>query len=503
MNAQPAQVPSATQDSPGPPSQGENPALDWDVVIVGAGLSGIGAARRLRLKHPQLRITILEARERLGGTWDLHRYPGIRSDSDMYTLGYDFKPWTGERAIAQGPEILGYLQEAAQESGVLPLIRYQTQVQAAHWLSPKASWTLELQTPEGAQSLRTRFVYLCAGYYSYTQPHSPTFAGQETFRGRLFHSQLWPQDLAMQGQRVVVIGSGATAISLVPALARLGAQVTMLQRSPTDMGNVPSRDATALALRRLLPERWAYRLVRGKNVLLNTAIYTLARRAPKTFRSVLRRRLKAALPAHIDIDRHFAPRYAPWDERLCAVTDDDLFRCISEGSVQVVTDDIAHFTPEGVALASGQVLPADVVVLATGLQLQMLGGIRLTVDGQTLASADLLLYKGMMLSGVPNLFQTFGYTNASWTLRADLIAHHVCRLLQHMRKHGHRTVTPQAPADMPRRPFLNLKSGYIRRAQAILPQQGTRAPWTVSQNYWRDWLALRLARINPKDLHWS
>ncbi|SPR96108.1 flavin-containing monooxygenase [Cupriavidus taiwanensis] len=468
-----------------------------DVLIVGAGLSGIGAARQLQRRCPGKRYAILEARDAIGGTWDLFRYPGIRSDSDMYTLGYRFKPWRGAKAIADGPSIRAYIRETAAEAGITSQIRFGHRVVSAAWDSADACWTVEAErsTDRSRVRLRARLLYVCAGYYSYAEAHRPAFDGEDRFRGRIVHPQFWDESLDYAGKRVVVIGSGATAVTLVPAMAASAAHVTMLQRSPTYIVSRPGEDAVARTLRRVLPERLAYAATRWKNVLLGMTFFQLARRRPERVKTRLVGMAAAQLPPGFDVATHFTPRYKPWDQRLCLVPDGDLFRALREGRAAVVTDAIRRFTENGIELASGKSLDADIVVTATGLKLNMLGDIALTVDGQPRRPAECLAYKGMMLSEVPNLVLAFGYTNASWTLKADLTAEYVCRLLRHMDRHGHRIAVPRAPAAVQPTPFLDFTSGYVQRAAGVLPRQGDRKPWRVHQNYFKDLLTIRHGRI--------
>ena len=475
-----------------------------DVLIVGAGLSGIGAARQLQQRCPDKRFAILEARDTLGGTWDLFRYPGIRSDSDMYTLGYRFKPWRGAKAIADGPSILSYIRETAEEAGITPHIRFGHKVVGAAWDSRDACWTIDAERATDATHdthttrvrLRARFLYVCAGYYSYAEGHRPAFPGEEAFRGQMVHPQFWDPSIDYADKRVVVIGSGATAVTLVPAMAETAAHVTMLQRSPTYIVTRPGEDAIANKLRRLLPERLAYRATRWKNVLLGMFFFQLARRRPERVKQRLVSMAAAQLQPGFDAATHLTPRYNPWDQRVCLVPDGDLFHAIRNGRASIVTDQIERFTEDGIVLKSGQTLPADLVVVATGLKLNMLGDIAVHVDGQPRRPSELLAYKGMMLSNVPNLVLAFGYTNASWTLKADLTAEYVCRLLKFMDRHGHRYALPQVDPDVQRVPFLDFSSGYVQRAAAVLPRQGHRKPWRVYQNYLMDMLTIRHGRID-------
>ncbi|MFI6391923.1 flavin-containing monooxygenase [Nonomuraea sp. NPDC050547] len=455
--------------------------IDVDVLIIGAGLSGIGAAWRLQRERGWT-YAVLEARDRPGGTWDLFRYPGVRSDSDMFTLSYPFQPWRGGKSLADGDSIRRYIEDTAREHGIDRHIRYGTKVVSAGWSGERGRWTV--RTGDGVWTCS--FLYVCAGYYDYEQGHQPDFDGVEHFGGRFAHPQFWPEDLDVTGSRVVVIGSGATAVTLVPALAGKAAHVTMLQRSPTYMSALPDVDRTADALRRLLPARLAHTLVRAKNVLRSQLIYWLSRRYPERTKRYLRRGVLRFLPDPAYADRHFTPGYQPWDQRLCVVPNGDLFRDVTAGRASVVTGRIARFTKDGITLESGKELAADVVVSATGLSLIPLGGIALTVDGKPVDLAATTAYRGLMLGGVPNLAFCVGYTNASWTLRADLSSRYVVRLLAHMRRHGLSTAMPAFPRDGARRPLLGLTAGYVQRAAHLFPQQGERDPWLVTQNYLAD-----------------
>ncbi|WP_294301190.1 NAD(P)/FAD-dependent oxidoreductase [uncultured Sphingomonas sp.] len=477
----------------------EGAVEQFDVIVIGAGLSGIGASWHLAVDCPDLSHVILEARGDLGGTWDLFRYPGIRSDSDMHTLGFRFKPWRQAKAIADGGSILDYLRETAAENGIAGRIRYRHRVVAAEWSSADAAWTLTVDRDGERALFRANFLYVCAGYYDYEQGHAPVFPGVERFGGRIVHPQFWPDDLDCTGQHVVVIGSGATSVTLVPELAKTAAHVTMLQRSPTYIVARPGKDAVANALRRVLPERTAYRLTRWKNVLLGQFFYRQMRKHPDAAKTRLIGWVRDRLGDEVDVDRHFTPRYDPWDQRLCLVPDGDLFDAIKGGRASVVTDTIETFTEDGIRLASGETLAADVVVTATGLKLKMLGGVTLTVDGRAVDPAQSLTYKGMMFSEVPNLAIAFGYTNASWTLKADLTSAYVCRLLKHMTATGTRRATPRVGSvPVEREAFLDFTSGYVQRAKDILPQQGTRAPWRLDQNYLKDVRRLRYGPVNDE-----
>ncbi|MDX5458689.1 NAD(P)/FAD-dependent oxidoreductase [Micromonospora tulbaghiae] len=467
-----------------------------DVLIVGAGLSGIGAAVHLGRECPGKTYAVLEARGAIGGTWDLFRYPGIRSDSDMYTLGYSFKPWTDPKAIADGDSIRAYVRQTAREYDVERHIRFHHRAVRAEWDSATARWTVHAHRDDTGEdvTITCGFLFTNSGYYRYDEGYTPQLPGVERYAGTLVHPQHWPEDLDYTGKRVVVIGSGATAVTLVPAMAERAAHVTMLQRSPTYVIALPSRDPFADAARRWLPPKAAYAVARWKNVTLGVANFQLSRRAPGVVKRFLRRAAKGRLPSGYDVDRHFSPRYNPWDQRLCVVPDGDLFAALSAGRASVVTDTIDTFTERGIRLASGEELPADVVVTATGLNLLALGGMTLTVDGAGVDLASTVAYKGMMLSGVPNFAMTIGYTNASWTLKADLVATYVCRLLRHLDETGRQIVTPLAPDTDDLVPIIDLQSGYVLRAVDQLPKQGPQAPWRLHQNYPRD---VRLMRHGP------
>ena len=471
-----------------------------DVLIIGAGLSGIGAACHLKRLCPGKRFAILEGREAMGGTWDLFRYPGIRSDSDMYTLGYSFRPWTDPQAIADGPSIRRYIEDTAREHGVDSLIRYRHRVLRAEWDSAQALWTLQVQRGEEAEpvQLRCRMLVLCTGYYRYEAGYTPEFAGREAYQGTFIHPQQWPEGFDHSGKRVLVIGSGATAVTLVPALAERAAQVTMLQRSPSYVINLPQRDALSNALRRVLPEKWVYRLARGRNVTLQLVFYTLAKRFPNLVRRILLGLVRRQL-GEVDL-RHFSPSYKPWDQRVCAVPDGDLFAALRSGRAQIVTEQIDTFTEQGVRLRSGQELTADTIVSATGLELQLFGGLQLVVDGRPFVAAESMGYRGLMLRDLPNAVMILGYTNASWTLKADLSSQYLCRLIRHMDAHGQRQVTPRQHGAVGKAPFLDLKSGYIERAAHLLPSQGDRMPWKVYQNYLLDLILLRHGRLEDGSL---
>ena len=476
-----------------------------DVLIVGAGLSGIGAAYYLQTRCRRKRYAILESRDASGGTWDLFRYPGVRSDSDMYTLGYSFRPWREPQAIAGGPAILAYLRDTARTYGIDRHIRFGHRVRRAAWSSADARWTVEAERATGeVVQLTCAFLYCCGGYYDYEQGYTPDWPGVEQFTGKIVHPQHWPADLDFAGQRVVIIGSGATAVTLAPALAEQAAQVTMLQRSPTYIVTRPSRDATADRLRRRLPRRLADGLVRWRSALQSLYYYTLMRRRPALAKRNLLQLVRAQLGPDYDVATHFTPRYNPWDQRLCLAPDGDFFAVIRAGKLSVVTDHIATFTPAGIRLRSGAELAADIVVTATGLVMRLLSGVQLTVDGAPVELARTMTYKGMMLSDVPNLAFAIGYTNASWTLKSELISRYVCRLLNYMDRHGYAQCTPrQSDQTITTAPVMDFTSGYVQRALPAMPRQGSRRPWKMYQNYLLDTLTLRLGRVNDGTLKFA
>ncbi len=473
-----------------------------DVLIVGAGLSGIGTAVHLQRRCPEQRYAILESRPAMGGTWDLFRYPGVRSDSDMYTLGYAFKPWANPQAIADGPSIRRYILETAAENGVDAQIRYGHRVLSADWSSAESRWRVEVERVDSGQRLQLTagMIDLCSGYYRYDQGYRPSFEGEQDFRGTLVHPQHWPEALDYAGKQVVVIGSGATAVTLVPAMAERAAKVTMLQRSPSYLFTLPGRDALAEGLKRRLPAMLAYRLVRLKNIALAMLFFNFARRWPDRARRRLQGLVRAQLPAGYDMARHFTPRYKPWDQRVCLVPDGDFFQAIHAGRAEVVTDGIERFTAQGIRLVSGRELPADIIVTATGLRINAPSDFQVAVDGQAVDFSQTMVYKGMMYSGVPNLINTFGYTNASWTLKADLTAGYLCRLLRYMGRCGLAVATPQADTSVLPQPYLDFSSGYVQRALPSLPKQGDRQPWRLYQNYLLDLLTLRYGRLRDGTL---
>jgi monooxygenase len=477
-----------------------------DVLIVGAGISGIGAGYHLQKHCPNRSYAILEGRDTLGGTWDLFRYPGIRSDSDMYTLGYSFRPWKEPKAIADGPSILKYLRETAADYGIDRKIRFGHRVIEASWSTADAKWTVVAERGESKEIVRftCSFLFVCAGYYEYAAGYTPTFPGTERFQGRIVHPQLWTDDIDYAGKRVVVIGSGATAVTLVPSLAKTAAHVTMLQRSPTYILSRPAEDKIGNWLREHLPEHAAYDITRWKNVFLGMLFFRLSKRRPERIKKMILDGVKRALGHDYDVATHFTPRYAPWDQRVCLVPDGDLFDAIRDGRASVVTDHIETFTEKGLRLRSGTELEADLVVTATGLELKVLGGVQLTVDGRRIELGKLMSYKGMMYDGVPNLASAVGYTNASWTLKCDLTCEYVCRLLNHLEATGTRQCTPRAkdPSITPE-PWIDFTSSYVQRSLDKFPKQGSRAPWRLHQNYLLDTLSLRLASIEDDAMEFT
>ena len=478
-----------------------------DILIVGAGLSGIGAASRLRRECPEASFLILEGRDAIGGTWDLFRYPGIRSDSDMYTLGYDFKPWRGGKLLADGPAIRDYVRETASENDLDSHIRFGQRVVAADWDSDEAGWTVTTDGARGTRNYRCGLLYLCAGYYSYKEGYTPEFPGIEDFGGQVVHPQYWPEELDYSDKTVVIIGSGATAVTLVPAMAETAARVTMLQRSPTYMMSQPQYDGLGSLLEKLLPGQTAYALTRWKNAARQRLVYRLTRLWPGLMKRLFVGHARKQLGPDYDVETHFTPRYNPWDERLCAVPENDFYQAVKSGRAEVVTDRIDCFTPTGLRLKSGCELTADIVVTATGLQLVVNGEVAFSRDGQALDFSDSWSYKGMMFSDVPNLVSTFGYINSSWTLRADLIAGFVCRLVDRMHTSGMRQVTPRLrpqDRDMPVRPWIDhFSAGYMQRVMHLFPKQGDRDPWINCQNYTREKKLIGRASLDDGVLEFS
>ena len=476
----------------------------FDTVIIGAGLSGIGAACHHRRDCPDRSFIILEARERMGGTWDLFRYPGIRSDSDMHTLGYDFKPWTDGKAIADGPAILDYIKETAAEFGIEKHIRYDRKVTAMDWISSEARWVLRLANSEGkATEITANFVISAAGYYDYDTPYDPHFEGREDFIGDIIHPQHWPEDYDVTGKKIIVIGSGATAVTLVPSLAETAEHVTMLQRSPTWIASHPDTDKIANFLSAILPEKLAYRLTRMKTIAYSRYIYKTAQKKPKKTGDYLLKQIRKELGPDFDIETHFTPTYNPWDQRLCLVPNSDLFKSMKAGKASVVTDHIDRFVPSGILLKSGETLEADLIVTATGLNVVFCGQAEISMDGVPKDIGETFGYYGLMFSDIPNMVSVFGYTNASWTLRADLISRFGCRLMNHMDAGGLDTVTPRAPTDLAPRKYLDFEAGYITRVVDQLPKQGDRDPWQNRQDYKFDKNALMKAAVDLDGLEFT
>ncbi len=473
-------------------------AEHFDVVVVGAGISGVGQGYHLQTRNPDRSYVILEGRAAMGGTWDLFRYPGIRSDSDMHTLGFSFHPWNDAKSIADGPAIRAYVEDTAKSYGIDRHIRYGHHVKSASWSTEEARWTVEATGADGAaQTFTCNFLCMCSGYYNYAKGYSPEFAGADSFAGTIVHPQFWPADLDYAGKRVVVIGSGATAVTLVPEMAKQAARVTMLQRSPTYVVSRPGEDKVANWLRSKLPNKTAYGITRWKNVLFGMFFYRMARKKPEQTKERLLGMVREHLGPDYDIATHFTPRYNPWDQRLCLVPDADLFAAIKTGKADVATGTIDRFTPTGITLASGEEIAADVIVTATGLEMQLMSGVRFSIDGAAVDLSKALQYKGMMYSDVPNLAYTFGYTNASWTLKADLVAKYVSRLLNTMKKRGLRQATPRnSDPAMVAEPFVDFSSGYIQRAADMLPKQGSRKPWKLNQNYALDVIALKFGSVD-------
>ena len=472
----------------------------FDVVVIGAGLSGIGAAHHLHTSLPDKTVAILESRDAIGGTWDLFRYPGVRSDSDMFTLGYAFRPWLGENSIADGASIRDYVRDTAVSAGLDRKIRFGHKLLRASWSSGASVWILDVDHGGTIIQLTCGFLFMCAGYYDYAGGYTPDFPSVASFGGKLVHPQFWPEDLDVVGKRTVVIGSGATAVTLVPALAERGAHVTMLQRSPSYVVALPSKDPFAGRMRRLFPETLAYRFVRWRNILLSIYLYSYARRKPQATRERLLGLVQKKLGPDYDVRTHFNPTYNPWDQRMCLVPDGDLFKTIKRSAAEVVTDQIETFTETGLTLRSGRTLAADIVVTATGLKMKLIGGVTLSIDGRPIDLATTTSYKGSMFSDVPNLACAIGYTNASWTLKCDLTSAWVCRLIAYMDKHHYAACVPKHDPTVTQAPLLDFSSGYVRRSIDAFPKQGDRKPWRLNQNYIFDTMALKYGAIDDGTL---
>ena len=475
-----------------------------DVVIVGAGLSGIGAACYVQRRLPNKRFTLLETRGEVGGTWSLFRYPGVRSDSDMQTLGFSFRPWTSDKSIADAADILGYIKETAEAYDIGEHIRYHHTLQRASWCSKEARWSLEVLKEGEPATLTCDFLYMCSGYYDYEAGYTPQWKNMAAYTGRLVHPQAWPADLGVKGKKMIVIGSGATAVTLVPELAKDAAHVTMVQRSPSYIAALPAEDELAKRLHRLLPSRLAHYLVRWKNLLGGMYVYQMSRWKPEVVKRSLIKEVQKELGPDVDVETHFTPRYNPWDQRLCLAPDGDFFGALKSGDASVVTDEIDSFTEAGLRLASGEHVDADIIVSATGLKLKMIGGVQLSVDGTPVDVADTLSYKGAMYSGVPNFASALGYTNASWTLKCELISKFVCRVLAYMDTQGYDVCTPRLPdTEVQTQPAINLTSGYIERSAHLLPKQGEKKPWKIYQNYFQDVAALGYGSLEDEALEFG
>jgi cation diffusion facilitator CzcD-associated flavoprotein CzcO len=466
-----------------------------DVFIIGAGLCGIGAACHLTKKCPNKTYAILEGRSSMGGTWDLFKYPGIRSDSDMYTLGYSFKPWTDPQSIADGPSILRYIKKTAEQFNVNSHIRYDHKATKIEWDSTTALWTVHINENGQSKIMTCNFLMTCTGYYNYEHGYTPDFKGKNNFTGQFIHPQKWPENLDVKNKKVVVIGSGATAVTLVPELAKEASLVTMLQRSPTYVTTLPKNDMFLVWMRKIMPENWVYRFARTRNIGLTIAFYNFCRAFPNVARKSMTKMVRKELPKSFDM-KHFTPKYAPWDERVCVVPDSDMFKVISDGKADIVTDNIETFTETGIQLASGECLDADIIVSATGLEIQIMGGIEVSVDGQPYDFSSKMIYRGILFQDLPNLGMVFGYTNASWTLKADLVSEYMCRMINHMDASNTQYAVPEDHESMARIPFMDMSSGYIQRALSKVPQQGEKLPWRLYQNYMKDMMMLRFGKLN-------
>ncbi len=485
-----------TSQQPG----GDAPVIDVDHLVIGAGISGICAGHHLSKSRPGESFVILEGRERIGGTWDLFRYPGVRSDSDMFTLGYRFRPWSSDLGIAEGGAIRDYVEETAVEDGFRDRILLEHKVSAAAWNSDEARWRLSVETPDGPRVYRGRFLFVGAGYYNYDDAFTPNLPGRESYRGEILHPQFWPEGKSLAGKRVAVIGSGATAVTLVPAIAEEAGHVVMVQRTPSYIGAIPRRDAIAAWLQRKLPPKTAYKLTRWKNILRSMYLYRTSRKKPEGVRQYILKEARAKLPEGFDVEKHFSPPYDPWDQRFCLAPDGDLFAAIKRGKASVVTSAVTGFNERGLTLENGEEVEADVIVTATGLQLRMFGGIDVSVDGAPFKVPEAVTYKGAMLSGLPNAITFFGYINASWTLKCELVAAWAMRLLDHMKRNDIASATPRAPTDMALGQFMALSSGYVTRSADLLPKQGDREPWIAHQNYAKDIRVFRFGSVADEGL---
>lgn len=475
----------------------------FDVLIIGAGLSGIGAGCHIKKECPGKSFAILEGRKAIGGTWDIFRYPGIRSDSDMYTLGYDFKPWVNKKSIADGDDIRGYIEDAATENGVDQHIRFSHQVQGADYSTTDSMWTVIVEVDGVEKVYRSQFLLSCTGYYDYNEAFTPDFAGKDDFKGSILHPQFWPENLDYEGKKIVVIGSGATAVTLVPAMTDKAEKVTMLQRSPSYVLSVPQDDPVILFMRKIMPEKWVYKVTRGRNVTITLAIYNFCKKFPNVARKLLQKQVSSQLPKDFDM-KHFTPKYNPWDERLCAVPNGDMFKAIKQGKADVVTDHIERFVEDGIQLKSGEKLEADIIVSATGLKIQLLGHMKLTQDGIEIPMPEKMSYRGVMFENVPNFGMIFGYTNASWTLKADMLSKWFCGLINHMDHNGVREAKPvNHGGAMETRPFVDMQSGYISRVSHLLPRQGMEKPWKLYQNYFADMAALKTAKYDVDTIEYG
>ncbi len=474
-----------------------------DVLIIGAGISGIGAGCYLTRELPDKNWAIVDMRDTLGGTWDLFRYPGIRSDSDLYTFAYDFKPWEGSKSLADADAIMSYLKEAVAEYDIEKKIRYNHKVISADWDTENSLWTVTIwrTDTESKTTIKTRWLFSASGYYNYDKGYTPHFEGKEDFQGDIIHPQFWPENYNYENKKVVVIGSGATAVTLVPAMADKTAHITMLQRTPTYIMPVPAKDGLGLWLKKWLPLKWAYAITRRKNVLQQRWFWLFCQRFPETARALIKSANRKSLPENYPVDEHFSPPYNPWDQRLCAVPDGDLFKALSKGKASIVTAKLKRFTKDGIELEDGRILEADTIITATGLQLQLFGGATLSIDGEELNATERLVYKGMMLDNIPNLVFAVGYTNSSWTLKVSLTCEHFCRLLAHMDENNYTICRPVRPSgEMQTRPLMDFGAGYIQRSLHMMPRQGTGAPWQMTWNYLADAKTLRKGPVEDPNL---